>query len=99
MRRVTLNDPLGAFVMRAPAIRQLIVDRAPEAVVVRHAEHLAALAGEDDRVRPQRGRRVQVVARGVDQPERPAERPVGIQDEEAALARANVDVVLPIDRR
>src|SRR5262249_6843784 len=69
-----------------------------QAPVVRHAEHLAALAGEEDGIRTEGGRRVQVVAWTVDEQHRPAQRAVGVEHEEPALARAYVDVAVAVDR-
>ena len=57
-----------------------------KAVVVRDAEDLPALAADVDRARSERGRGVQVVPIGVDEQERPAELPVGIEHVELPVA-------------
>ena len=75
-----------------------IVEARPQAVVVGNGEDLARFAGKYDELFGECRRRVQVIAFVVDEPNRPAKRAVGIQDEHLAFARANVDVSVAVDR-
>jgi hypothetical protein len=73
-------------------------DRA-QAVVERHEEDPAVLAGHVRAAAAERDGRVQVVARVVDEAHRPAQAAIGVDDEEAPFTRADVHVILGVDGR
>ena len=83
-----------AYARGAAAIRLAGVG---ETVVVGDEADRAVLAADVDPVRAERGRAVEIVAVVVDAAVRPAQPPVGIERDEPAVARSEVDVILGID--
>jgi hypothetical protein len=72
---------------------------AGETVVVGDEADRAVLAADVDPVRAERGRAVEIIAIVVDAAVRPAQPPVGIEGDEPAVSRSEVDVIFGIDGR
>jgi hypothetical protein len=73
--------------------------RGPVAVVIRHAEDLAALPREVDPPVAEGRRGVQIVAGLGHETQRPVQRAVGMQDQQVPVARAQIHTPLGIERR